>query len=135
IALNDMHALGACAAVRDRNRAVPDDVSVVGIDDIALASLLYPPLTTVHQPIDKLSEAAVDLLVGRLGPDGGGPVRHVVLDPHLVVRGSTARPGAAAPQRETIGRPWSGAVTISQGQTDMPAPLGERRSGSEGRNQ
>src|SRR5262249_12816709 len=43
IALNDMHALGACAAVRDRKGSVPEDVSVVGIDDIALASLLYPP--------------------------------------------------------------------------------------------
>ena len=54
VALNDMHAVGACAAVRDEGGSIPGDVSVVGIDDIALASLLYPPLTTVHQPIDKL---------------------------------------------------------------------------------
>ena len=72
VALNDMHAVGACAAVRDEGGSIPGDVSVVGIDDIALASLLYPPLTTVHQPIDKLSEAAVDLLVSRLNGEASG---------------------------------------------------------------
>jgi DNA-binding LacI/PurR family transcriptional regulator len=92
VALNDMRAVGACAAVRDRGWSVPHDVSVAGIDDIALASLLYPPLTTVHQPIDKLSEAAVEILVGRLGDDVPLPPRHVMFDPHLVVRGSTAAP-------------------------------------------
>ena len=92
VALNDMHAVGACAAVRDEGGSIPGDVSVVGIDDIALASLLYPPLTTVHQPIDKLSEAAVDLLVSRLNGEASGEPQHVVLQPHLVVRASTSAP-------------------------------------------
>lgn len=92
IALNDMHAVGACAAVRDQKGSIPEDVSVVGIDDIALASLLYPPLTTVHQPIDRLSEAAVKLLTQRLGGDRATAAQHIVLDPHLVIRGSTAPP-------------------------------------------
>jgi DNA-binding LacI/PurR family transcriptional regulator len=92
VALNDMRAVGACAAVRDRGKSVPHDVSVSGIDDISLASLLYPPLTTVHQPIDKLSETAVDILVGRLIGEASLTPRHVMLEPHLVVRGSTAPP-------------------------------------------
>src|SRR5262249_10607463 len=79
IALTDGLARGACAAVRDRGGSVPEAVSVVGIDDIALASLLYPPLTTVHQPIDKLSEAAVDLLARRLRRGQGERVQHIVL--------------------------------------------------------
>ena len=66
VALNDMHAVGACAAVREIGRIVPDHVSVVGIDDINLAALLDPPLTTVRHPIKALSEAAVDLLVNRI---------------------------------------------------------------------
>jgi DNA-binding LacI/PurR family transcriptional regulator len=93
IGLNDMHALGACAAVRDRGGTVPGNVSVVGIDDIALASLFYPPLTTVHQPIEKLSEAAVELLTKRVGASAPAPARHLVFDPHLVVRASSAAPG------------------------------------------
>ena len=85
-----MHAVGACAAVRDMGRSVPDDVSVVGIDDITLAGLLYPPLTTVRQPIEELSEAAVDLLVKRIEGREAGPSRHIVFEPQLVVRESTA---------------------------------------------
>ncbi len=92
VALNDMHAVGACAAVRDQGGSVPGDVSVVGIDDITLAGLVHPPLTTVHQPIEKLSEAAVDMLVKRVGGDASYPPRHIVLEPHLVVRASTAAP-------------------------------------------
>jgi DNA-binding LacI/PurR family transcriptional regulator len=90
VALNDMHAVGACAAVRDAGGDVPADVSVVGIDDINLAGLLYPPLTTVHQPIEELSEAAVDLLVKRIEGSHEGPAHHIVFEPRLVVRNSTA---------------------------------------------
>jgi DNA-binding LacI/PurR family transcriptional regulator len=90
VALNDMHAVGACAAVREIGRIVPDDVSVVGIDDINLAALLYPPLTTVRHPIKALSEAAVDLLVNRIEARERGPSRQIVFEPALVVRRSTA---------------------------------------------
>ena len=87
-----MRAVGACAAIRDRGGSVPEDVSVSGIDDISLANLLYPPLTTVHQPIEELSEVAVDILVSRLSGDALRAAQHLVLQPHLVVRGSTAPP-------------------------------------------
>ncbi len=90
VALNDMHAVGACAAVRDIGRTVPDHVSVVGIDDINLAALLYPPLTTVRHPIKALSEAAVDLLVKRIEGQEHGPSHQIVFEPTLVVRKSTA---------------------------------------------
>jgi DNA-binding LacI/PurR family transcriptional regulator len=95
VGLNDMHAIGACAAVRDRGGAIPNDVSIVGIDDITLAGLLHPPLTTVRQPIEELSEAAVDLLVKRVSGQESGPPRHIVMDPSLVVRSSTTSAGRA----------------------------------------
>jgi DNA-binding LacI/PurR family transcriptional regulator len=91
VALNDMHAVGACAAVREIGRTVPDDISVVGIDDINLAALLYPPLTTVRHPIKALGEAAVDLLVNRIETRERSPSRQIVFEPTLVVRESTGR--------------------------------------------
>ena len=99
VALNDMHAVGACAAVRQIGGVTPDDVSVVGIDDINLAALLFPPLTTVRHPIDALSEVAVDLLVRRIEARERGPSRQIVFEPTLVVRGSTA---ACATDRRTL---------------------------------
>jgi DNA-binding LacI/PurR family transcriptional regulator len=92
VGFNDMHALGACAAARDLGLVVPRDISIVGIDDIILGTLVDPPLTTVHQPMEALGKAAVDLLTRRLADDAGEP-RHIVLDPHLVARGSASVPG------------------------------------------
>jgi DNA-binding LacI/PurR family transcriptional regulator len=91
VALNDMQALGACVAVRERGGLVPRDVSVVGIDDIVLASLVDPPLTTVRQPLAALSAAAVECLVQRLEGEQGPP-HHRMFEPQLIVRGSSAAP-------------------------------------------
>jgi DNA-binding LacI/PurR family transcriptional regulator len=90
VALKHMHAVGACAAVREIGCTVPNHVPVVGIDDINLAALLYPPLTTVRHPVKPLSDAAVDLLVKRIEGQERGPSRQIVFEPTLVVRGSTA---------------------------------------------
>jgi DNA-binding LacI/PurR family transcriptional regulator len=99
VALNDMHAIGAAAAVRDAGLSVPGDVSVVGIDDIPLAGLFNPALTTVRQPIETLGEAAVDLLVKRLNGDRPKRPRHIVFEPQLVIRQSSAPPPARAGER------------------------------------
>jgi LacI family transcriptional regulator len=61
--LNDLMALGALEAVRSLDRRVPEDISVVGFDDIPFAALANPPLTTVGQPIRQLGEQAADLLL------------------------------------------------------------------------
>lgn len=92
VAFNDMHALGACAAVRDLGLSVPGDISVVGIDDILLGSLFQPALTTVHQPTDALGEAAVDLLARRLRDEADTAPSHIILQPHLVQRASAGPP-------------------------------------------
>jgi len=97
VAFNDMHALGACAAVRDMGLTVPRDISVVGIDDILLGRLFEPALTTVHQPVDALAEATVDLLSRRLRAERDGEITHIILKPTLVRRAS------AGPPREVNG--------------------------------
>lgn len=84
-AANDQMALGAMRAFADAGRSIPDDVAVVGFDDIADAADYRPPLTTVRQDFDALGESAVDALVARIA--GAAPAS-VTLSPTLVRRAS-----------------------------------------------
>lgn len=106
VAFNDLMALGVISRLTDRGVGVPQQVSVVGFDDIPMASMCTPPLTSVAMPSESAGRAAVDLLLHLLDPHlagaAGGTQRR--LDPQLVVRGSTAppplparRPGALNP--------------------------------------
>lgn len=84
---NDQMALGALRALADAGRRVPDDVSVVGFDDVADAAEFRPPLTTVRQDFDALGRRAVAALVGAI--EGGEPVVETV-PASVIVRRSTA---------------------------------------------
>lgn len=86
-ASNDAMAVGVYQALYQRGLRVPDDVAVVGYDDIQLAQYLMPPLTTIHQPKDSLGELAVDALLHRLQEPESEP-QVLVLTPELVVRQS-----------------------------------------------
>ena len=85
-AANDAMALGALRALRAAGRGVPDDVAVVGFDDVPLAEHASPPLTTVRQPVADLARTMVALLAERLGGDASGT--EVLLPTELVVRAS-----------------------------------------------
>lgn len=85
---NDQMALGALRALADAGRRVPDDVAVVGFDDIVDAAEFRPPLTTVRQDFDALGRRAVTALVASI--EGGAPVAETVAAT-LVVRASSAR--------------------------------------------
>jgi LacI family transcriptional regulator len=86
-ASNDDSAFGAFDALRDGGRHVPDDVSLVGFDDIPQAAGMRPPLTTVQQPIHDMGRKAVELVLGLLNGQEEMPQR-IELPTHLVVRGS-----------------------------------------------
>lgn len=89
-AANDMIACGFLQAAADAGFRVPGDVSVVGFDDIPLARLLSPPLTTILQPAYAAGRTAIERLAGRLErPDQ--PIERITLKPRLVVRRSTRR--------------------------------------------
>jgi DNA-binding LacI/PurR family transcriptional regulator len=93
VAINDMYALGAYAGVRSAGLKVGSDVSVIGFDDIVLADLVEPGLSTIRQPIRLMAKAAVDRLVGRLHPDTGtGHVTTGDFKPELVARASAGPP-------------------------------------------
>jgi DNA-binding LacI/PurR family transcriptional regulator len=87
---NDTMALGVLKALHECGRRVPQDVSVVGFDDVPEAAYLWPPLTTVNQPFAQLGRCAVELTMRALG--GGQEPRLDLLRPELVVRESTAPP-------------------------------------------
>ncbi|WP_207207047.1 LacI family DNA-binding transcriptional regulator [Agromyces binzhouensis] len=94
---SDMQALGVLEAARERGIRVPEDLSVVGYDDIPLARWLTPKLTTVHQPLRRMGEEAARLAI-RLAEDPhgpGAPTPRMDLATSLVVRDSTAAPAAA----------------------------------------
>ena len=86
---NDLMAFGALAAARELGIAVPQQLSIVGFDDIDLAAFSAPPLTTVAQPKQQIGTIAADLLLDRVG-NGRSDNRQVILDPELKVRASTA---------------------------------------------
>lgn len=87
-AANDQMALGVLRAVAESGRAVPQDVSVVGFDDVADAADYRPPLTTVRQDFDALGFRAVAALVD--GIEAGAPAAFESVPTRLVVRASTA---------------------------------------------
>lgn len=89
---NDLMALAAIETLTDRGYRVPEDVSVLGYDDIALAALVRPALTTVRQPVYRMGWVAADRLVASLLGEGPPDPIKVVLDVELVVRGTSGRP-------------------------------------------
>ncbi|QNA84483.1 LacI family transcriptional regulator [Sphingomonas sp. So64.6b] len=99
-ASNDDMAAATVAVAHRRGLDVPGDLTVCGFDDSALATTIWPELTTIHQPIADMSRAAVELLAAMLrAKRGGGEVRHVTLDYTLIRRQSDAAPRRRPPAR------------------------------------
>jgi len=93
-AFNDIAAFGALRALREAGRRVPEDVSVVGFDDVQTAAYHTPGLTTVRQPLRAMGEMAAATLLKRIAASSSGKKgsypRVITLDPELIVRESTA---------------------------------------------
>ena len=88
---NDQMAIGALRALHEAGRSVPDEVSVVGFDDVPEAAFLIPPLTTVRQDFDAIGRGAIAMLTAAIS----GETDQVpsLIDPELIVRASSAAPG------------------------------------------
>jgi LacI family transcriptional regulator len=96
MAFNDVSAIGAIRALREAGLRVPQDVSVVGFDDVQSAAFQNPGLTTVRQPLRTMGILAAESLVRQIGAgDGHPPAKQLVVDPELVVRESTCPPPEA----------------------------------------
>jgi DNA-binding LacI/PurR family transcriptional regulator len=91
-AFNDISAMGAIKALRETGRRVPEDVSVIGWDDIQGAAFHNPSLTTVRQPLRQMGVVAAETLLKRITATAGAEYpKEIVLEPELVVRESTAK--------------------------------------------
>lgn len=87
-ATNDLVALGVLQALTASGISVPDDVALVGYDDIEFAASATIPITSIRQPAHQLGEAAAELLLAAIA-DRDAPVRHPVFTPELVARASS----------------------------------------------
>lgn len=83
---SDQLAIGAMRALREEGLRIPEDISILGYDDIGIAGDLTPALSTIRQPMEKIGSTSVDLLF-----ESGDETRHVVYAPTLVERASTTR--------------------------------------------
>jgi len=91
---NDLVAMGCYDFLRERGMHCPEDVSVVGHNDMPFADALTPPLTTVRIAVHEMGEEAARLLLRKIDKPASDAVT-VQLTPQLIVRGSTAAPRAA----------------------------------------
>lgn len=90
-ASNDVMAMAAMDAVRERGLRVPDDISILGFDDIPQSSLIHPALTTVRQPLEQMGRVATQMLLEILKNPEIKPGR-IALPTELILRDSTAKP-------------------------------------------
>jgi len=88
MAFNDSSAIGAINHFRERAWRIPQDLSVVGFDDVAAARIVFPALTTVQQPLRLMGETAAREVIEAIA--NGMKKRQLVLTPKLIIRNSTA---------------------------------------------
>jgi DNA-binding LacI/PurR family transcriptional regulator len=88
VAFNDFSAIGAIRALKDFNLRVPEEISVIGFDDIKAAAFTLPRLTTINQPLEEMGRVATQSLLNRIH-ETVSPRDEIMVEPELVVREST----------------------------------------------
>lgn len=90
-AFNDVSAIGAMRAFNEAGLRMPQDVSIIGFDDVDFAAYQNPPLTTIRQPLRRMGELAAEILLERIaGKERSAQRKIVMVEPELIVRRSTA---------------------------------------------
>jgi len=112
---NDIAAIGAVRAIADAGLRCPEDVSVIGFDDIATAAYTTPRLTTVRQPLRRMGEMAVQTLLKRIEAPQEAYPEFILFEPELMVRESTG----AAPHLE----PAAGVPVLSREAVEETVPV------------
>ena len=119
-AYNDISAIGSIWAIREAGLRVPQDISIVGFDDIPSAAYTNPGLTTVRQPLLKMGQIAAQTLIDQI--EGRGKyVPEIAIEPEFVVRESTG------PAPSTCIRKWGAAHTTPCPRRDAPVKVLDKR--------
>ena len=103
IALNDMMAVGALQAVKDRGLRAGSDFAVTGFDDAPMVQYTFPPLTTVRQPITEIGQRIISMLMEYIGSGIVAENSTQLIVPELIVRGSSLRNSIRSNQRKAEG--------------------------------
>jgi DNA-binding LacI/PurR family transcriptional regulator len=103
LSFNDIAAIGCIRALHDVGLRVPEDVSVVGFDDIKEAAFQTPSLTTIRQPLHQMGALAVRTLLQQLGGANGNGLPQIAVEPELIIRESTG-PSRKTPRRTAKNR-------------------------------
>lgn len=101
-AFNDISAMGAIRALREAGLRVPQDVSVVGFDDIQSAAYQNPALTTIRQPLKEMGRIAGETLLRRIRDSDASHGGEITVEPQLIVRESTEQARDLAPHRQRL---------------------------------
>jgi DNA-binding LacI/PurR family transcriptional regulator len=123
VAVNDAVAIGAMESLLGHGVRIPEDVSIIGYDDINIAGLLRVPLTTIHQPKFKMGEIAARQLVDRIERGEQGVSRQFLVEPTLVIRKSCCRVHGADVRCMAGNGPVADEIEVR----DVKAPHAERR--------
>jgi DNA-binding LacI/PurR family transcriptional regulator len=89
VALNDMMAVGASQAAKDRGHRVGAEFAVAGFDDAPMVQYIFPPLTTLRQPITEIGKQIIDMLLEYINTGNLPKIPNILVAPQLVVRSST----------------------------------------------
>jgi LacI family transcriptional regulator len=89
LAFNDLSAIGAINAFRDAGKRIPEEISVVGFDDVPAATIVHPSLTTIHQPLSRMGRLAATEILASIENTDLKP-RRILIEPELVIRQSSA---------------------------------------------
>jgi DNA-binding LacI/PurR family transcriptional regulator len=91
---NDILAIGILHGIKDSGLKVPDDIALIGFDDIAFSAYQEIQLSTIHQPKEEMGSTAAEILIEEIeGRPGETPPRKVILEPELIVRSSSCIQG------------------------------------------
>jgi len=99
---NDGLAFGCIRAAIEKRIRIPDDLSIIGFDNVEISQITSPPLTTINQPKYEMGKAAIEMLLNMMGKDGLREPEHLVMGVRLIERQSCQRvSGSAGPNRKT----------------------------------
>jgi LacI family transcriptional regulator len=122
-AYNDLSAIGAVWAFREAGLRVPQDISVVGFDDVPLAVFSNPELTTIRQPLQRMGQIAAKTLIDRI--EGKAEFQsEIVIEPNLIVRAST---GPVPARFARAVRPTPAGAVLNGGGAMVPKVANSRR--------